>query len=97
MKGVCRDFLVQMFPSHMIYFVSNIFVDPSFLERSRQIPSKQKSATCPARLHQLDMERLFAVEHSLTETALKTSGILYPDAAQGVLAARAVRKGSIVR
>lgn len=75
-------------------FFSNIFVNPSSLQKYCKDPLYQWLSTWSARFRQLKLQLLLAVECSTIDVILKTSGILHRDAERCVLAARAVGKGS---
>lgn len=87
---------IQMFPSHIRQFFSNIFVDPTSLANGRQILLNSWSSKWLVRLHQLKVKMLLGAEYRSIEVTLKESDILHPDAVRGVCTAEPVEKGSIV-
>lgn len=80
-------FPVQMSPSRITQFLSNMFLDPSSLEKGCQLPLVQRLSTCLARSLQLKVEKLLDVECSAVGTTLEKSGTAHPDAGQSVFVA----------
>lgn len=88
---------VQVFSSHIMLFLLNIFVDPSFRVIEGQVQLNQISSSWLRRLHQLRVEMLLLVTSSALGIATKKSGISHPVSVRRVSAASLMGKGSIMR
>lgn len=89
--------LLQMLPSQITPFLSNMFMDQSLFEKNDQVSLNKWSSTWTGRLHQLKVRMLLAVQRSSIGVALKKSGNLRPDAGQVMFEVQPLGKGSLVK